>query len=333
MKTIAVTGASGFLGADLVRELAEGGYRVLACTRSAPPKALMHELRPFGDQISWRDLDVTQPDQWAALGQDVDTVIHGAAATPTDESDTRGVVNVNLLGTLNGMEYALNAGVRRFISMSSASVYRGLPFEDTPLHEDTPVRPVHSYGIAKVAVETFVTLYRELKNLDCCAVRLTSIYGPWERPTGSRAGMSAAYRLTTAAAAGVSLAVRNEDGACDWMYVSDASKGLIHLTELDEIPHDIINLSSGELISADRLLKAVHRAFPEAAPRLLAGTDGGTADVTLRPTRDGRRLDVDRLAKLGFRAPTSIGAGIERYAEWLRNSDNLAAVRGQRGAA
>ncbi len=327
MRTVAVTGANGFLGGDLVRELAENEYRVLACVRSKVPGALEAEIDRFGDLVTWHQLDVTNMQQWEDLGPDVDTVIHTAAATPIDESDPIGTVNVNLGGTLNGLEYAHKYGIRRFIALSSASVYRGVPYQDRPLLEDDPVRPVHSYGISKVAAETFVTLYRDLKGLDCCAARLTSIYGPWERPTGSRLGMSGVYRLMTAAAAGKSLTVKDQGGSCDYMYVSDASKGLIHMTELDHIPHDIVNLSTGESVGSKRLLDAVAAAAPGAAPRVLGPDDDDSeADMVMRPVRENRRMDVQRLEDLGFTAPTSIEKGLELYFEWLQDEENYRSV-------
>jgi UDP-glucose 4-epimerase len=312
-----------------VRELAKEGYRVLACDLSEVPTALRKAVKEVGGQVTWHQLDVTNMEQWEALGEDVDTVIHAAAVTPTDESDPVGVVNVNLVGTLNGLEYARKFGVRRFIALSSSSVYRDLPYEDRPLREDDPVRPIHAYGISKVALESFITLYRARKGLDCCAVRMTSIYGPWERPTGSRLGMSPVYRLMTAVAAGKVLTVKDEGGTCDYMYVTDAARGLIHLAELDEVPYDIVNLSSGESIGARRLIDTVKELAPELAPTVLGPeADPGEADLVFRPVRDSRRLDLQRLESLGFSAPTSIEQGLALYLEWLRDEANFETVTG-----
>src|SRR5262249_11910088 len=88
--------------------------------------------------------------------------------------------HVHILGTLTALEAARQAGVSRFVYVSSAEVY-GRPVR-CPTDETQKPAPRSPYGVAKLAAEHYVELYRETHGLDSIVLRPFSVYGPGLSP-------------------------------------------------------------------------------------------------------------------------------------------------------
>jgi UDP-glucose 4-epimerase len=163
---IALTGATGFIGNHLLRELTRRGYRVRVLLRSPtalPPNCTNAVIG-----------DISRPINMAAALAGVDTVIHsaGLAATMTGSPD-EDFRRLNTAATANLAQAAQNAGVRRFIYMSSLRAQADVS-ADTVLTEDLEPRPTDAYGRSKLAAE------QELAKLDLdwVALRLALVFGP-----------------------------------------------------------------------------------------------------------------------------------------------------------
>src|SRR5687767_1627369 len=162
---VALTGATGFIGQYLVRELPRLGFRVRVLLR-----------KPIAVSADWGSAvigDLTRPINMAAAFADVDTVIHSAALTPTmsgaPEADFR---LLNTAATAALAQAARRAGVRRFVFMSSLRAQAGATGEH-PLTEDMEPKPTDAYGRSKLAAE------EELGRLDLdwVALRLALVCG------------------------------------------------------------------------------------------------------------------------------------------------------------
>ncbi len=312
---IAVTGACGFVCASVVRDLARRGYRVIAADVAPPPDPLRRAWIDLAGSVRWLPLDVTSEGGWTLLdGEPVERVIHGAAVTPggSDPEPAR-TARINLWGTIAGLEYARRRGCRRFVFISSSGVY-GAARSRRPLKETRPLRPASAYAVAKICAEQFVSLYRERYELDACSVRLAVPYGPWERPTGSRARMSAVFRLATAAVRGQSIRLAGVKIACDWTYVEDVAAGLAHLAAATRLPYDIFNLSTGKPVTLERIARVIRRLVPGS---MIDIASPGRADVAMGPADYRAPLDVTRLRAAGFAAKTSLDEGLRQYLNWL----------------
>ena len=171
--TIALTGATGFIGSHLLRELTRRGYRVRVLLRR--PVALP------ADCTNAVIGDLSRPVNMAAALAGVDTVIHsaGLAATMTGSPD-EDFRRLNTAATANLAQAAQNAGVRRFIYMSSLRAQADVS-ADAVLTENLEPRPTDGYGRSKLAAE------QELARLDIdwVALRLALVFG-----TGVRGNMA-----------------------------------------------------------------------------------------------------------------------------------------------
>jgi nucleoside-diphosphate-sugar epimerase len=186
---IAITGATGFLGRYLVRQLVRAGHR-LRCW-----------YRPGSDRGGFED--VAQAVEWlsgslgdhAAAGQlvrGVEALVHAAVQWEGPRNRGRGshgasdvFFGVNLTGSLQLFQEALEAGVPRCVFISSCAVHDVI-LGDRPLDETHPLWPKSHYGAHKAALEAFVHSYGLGQGWPVCALRPTGIYGLAHPPSSSR---------------------------------------------------------------------------------------------------------------------------------------------------
>ncbi len=118
--TILVTGANSFLGSNLVRRLADAGQVVFGTYRTEDKRIAELQNRP---SVKLFRLDIAEPAAFNSIRDQVDTVIHVAAVSPTETVTVEDMISCNIVGTHNVHAFALRNGVKRFIFISSVSVY------------------------------------------------------------------------------------------------------------------------------------------------------------------------------------------------------------------
>lgn len=250
---VLVTGATGFLGINLVRRLAQDGHRVVAFDTVR----LSGELRAaaFGDlpEILEVQGDVCQP---TALTEVMDRyqvtrVVHlGAVTVAPDASPAQHhtAVRVNVAGTQNVLAACVQKRVLRCVVASSSAVYGDAVFGHEPVTEQVPAAPRSLYGITKLAAEELTNAAVLRDGLDAVVARITALYGPWERPTGSRALASPLWQVMSLAEAGHKVTISSR-GHRDWTYVEDAAAALAVLATAARPQHRIYNVGCGAVWS------------------------------------------------------------------------------------
>jgi nucleoside-diphosphate-sugar epimerase len=177
---VAVTGATGFLGRYIVRELSARGHQLRCWCRSTS------DLSGFGEaaeSIEWQAGALGDEAATRSLVSGVDAVVHAAVeweGPRSRGSASHGVANVfhgvNLTGSLLLFREALAAAVPRFIFISTCAVHDVI-LGDRRLDEAHPLWPTSHYGAHKAALEKFVHSYGLGNGWAICALRPTGIYG------------------------------------------------------------------------------------------------------------------------------------------------------------
>lgn len=175
---IAVTGATGFLGHYIVRNLAGAGHHMRCWHRSSSNRQPLDSL---SHQVTWLPGNLSDTSSAATLVDGCDAVVHGALwrtgqTFRENANDLIEFTDTNLLGTLRLIEAAREAGVARFIFISTCAVHEEI-LDDRPLDETHPLWPRTHYGAHKAALEKFIHSYGFGGGYKICALRPTGIYG------------------------------------------------------------------------------------------------------------------------------------------------------------
>jgi len=321
---ILITGAAGFVGVNLMRGLAARGHSVAGLTRRAPDAATLAYLAPFGDRISWHLGDITAEAEFRALVARLEpsAIVHAAAITPTDAVEreaTELVVDTNLVTTLRVLEVVRTLGVPRLLFASSTGVYLGSGGGGLRSEQEC-LQPPGLYAACKLASEALVSNYGRIHGLSACSLRIGTVYGPLERPSGSRAGLSLVGRLLPWAAGGGHLRVHGSHIGRDLIHADDVAEAVATLLQQPQLSHDCYNLGS------DRMdpLSAVLGAFAELSGATWSAAPAAEAELKLGPAQQRDGLDLSRWdAAGGWRPRIGLARGLAHTLRWFRIGDDL----------
>ncbi|MDQ1532393.1 MAG: hypothetical protein QOF28_154 [Actinomycetota bacterium] len=306
--TALVTGAAGFIGANLVRRLVGDGLDVHVTANDGGKD----------DTEAWRLADVTPLETHVCSVADADAVhalvrsvrprwvfhlaAHGAYSHQTDQAR---MVAVNTLGTFNLLDaLARSDGCEGFVHTGSSSEY-GL--KDHAPAEDEAVAPDSVYAITKCAATHAVSYWARHTGLPASTVRLYSVYGRWEDPT------RLIPRLVMAALHGSLPPLVEPSTARDFVWIDDAVDGIVAAARTaTRHPGAVWNLGSGVQTTLEELVAVARAVF-------------GVLEEPKWSSMANRAWDTDRwiadprLARdeLGWETRTGLDAGLRATGEWL----------------
>lgn len=174
---IAVTGATGFIGRYIVNQLDSEGHSLKCWHRESSKRDGFEHLK----NLIWVAGDLGDRTQAETLVEGCDAVVHAALyrqgkSFMSAEGDLIEFVEKNIVGTLKLIEAAREAGVERFVVVSTCAVHDKI-LDDRPLDESHPLWATSHYGAHKAAIEKFVHSFGLGQNYPICAVRPTGVYG------------------------------------------------------------------------------------------------------------------------------------------------------------
>jgi UDP-glucose 4-epimerase len=230
-------------------------------------------------------------------------IILGAAITAgaeRDAADPERILQVNLLAQAAILVAARRSGVARVINLSSASAFGAAAFRHAQLDEELGCDPQSLYAITKFASERVAARLAELWSFDVISVRLSGVFGPWERATGVRDTLSPQMQIL-AALARRSDAILSRPGVRDWIYAPDVAAAVSLLIEAASPKRRLYHISTGlpwSVLQWGQHLAALHPGF---SCRLAEADE--TATVDLHGDADRAPLSVARLEQeFGWRA-------------------------------
>jgi nucleoside-diphosphate-sugar epimerase len=187
MGKLLVTGGMGHLGYEIVRRAAAQGRPVVAQVMSTFRDA---DAQALGPNVVWVRCDLSDPYELSMLAaaHDIDACIH-TAAIPNDElaiPQPMQTFRSNIAATQLLLETARRLKWRRFLFVSTGSVFQKLPDTITPIPEDTPPSPVSLYAVTKRSSEMLLDVYARTYGLSAATVRVSWIFGPPTRATSLR---------------------------------------------------------------------------------------------------------------------------------------------------
>ena len=310
---ILVTGGAGFIGSHVVDAYLEAGHEVVVVDDLSTgnpdninPAAKFYLMDMASPQMR-RLLELEKPD----------VVNHHAAqiSVPQSVKEPDFDAKVNVVGTVNLLQGCVEAGVRRFIFISTGGAIYG-ETNRIPSDEDTPPNPASPYALSKLCGELYTKLFNLMHGLEYVILRYANVYGPRQIPHGE-AGVVSIFieRILAGQPVSVYSYPDEPEGMIrDYVYVKDVAKA--NLLALEKGSGEVLNIGTGK---GTRTLHLLQKIFQVA---------GREVPYRIEPPRPGdlRRstLNVEKAKRvLGWEPAFSLEEGLREtfsYFEALWNS-------------
>ena len=310
MKKVLVTGGSGFLGSYLVSRLLNSRKEVVVFDNGF--RTGHSNINHLKEKITLIKGDVTNKEDWKKIPLDIDFVFHMAAINGTkyfyEIPDV--VIKVNVLGTLNLVDWLKDSNVKRFFFTSSSEVY-GNPkvfptSENEPLSIPDPTNPRYSYSSSKIIGETITTNFSNSSGISYTIGRIHNAYGP---KMGFEHVIPEFIRKL----------VKNEKFTVQgngtesrsFCYVDDIIDGIIRICEDEKGKNEIFNIGNSRETTIGELIKLLEKISeknvePIFSPFPKAGTN--------------RRVPgLEKIEKLEYRPQMPLERGLASTYKWYAN--------------
>jgi len=295
--SILVTGASGFIGSHLCRELVRRGHHVAALTRSGRTEYIAPLLPHENFSLHTGDVNDTNLIHQIIEDNRIKTIFHLAARLPNknDMNNPLRSFDINARGTSNVVSAAASKNVEQFIYISTMSVYSEPP-SYLPVDEEHPAQPHTIYGITKRTGELCCNPYYD--RMTVIILRYSGVYGQYCRES------DAVPTFIKQALHNQPLTI-NGDGtqSSDFVYIDDIVQGTI--LAWDKGTPGVYNIGSGQEMSVQELAeKIIHLTGSKS--KIIR-----SANKTERPYRFV--LDINKARKLLGYSPLPLEEGLRRY--------------------
>jgi UDP-glucose 4-epimerase len=306
--SILVTGGAGFIGSNLVHELAAAGQTVRVLDDFSTGRR--GNLAGLDGDVEVMEGDVRDQLTVRAAVAGAEVVYHLAALPSVARSvaDPRASHSVNAEGTLNILLAARDAGVRRLVYASSSSVYGDTPV--LPKHEEMPVAPRSPYAAAKLAGEAYCRAFAHVSSLDTVSLRFFNVFGPRQDPTSQYAAV--VPRFITRMLAGQPAEVTGDGRQTrDFTFVANVVQACrLAATAGPEASGEAMNIGCNDRITVLGLAELVGDLLATSIEPLFVPARVG--DV-----RDSQAA-IDKAARLiGYRPLVTVRDGLAATVDWF----------------
>lgn len=310
-----VTGGAGFIGSHVSTRLLREGCRVVIVDDfndfydPAIKRRNLERVHATGTmKIHKVDIvDKAALDRVFATGK-FDGVIHLAARAGVRPSIEQPLLyaQTNVTGTLNLLECARVAGIKKFIFASTSSVY-GINAK-IPFSESDPIfKPISPYAATKLAGEALCHTYHHLYDMDMACLRFFTVYGPSQRPD------LAIHKFARLIAAGKPIEMYG-DGSTrrDYTFIDDIVEGIMACVR-GRFGYEIFNLGNSNTVELRYLVEVIERALGKKAIIERRPEQPGDVPVTFADVSKARRM-------LDYEPKTKIEQGIGKFVEWFQRA-------------
>ena len=305
---VLITGGCGFIGSEVLRVALENGHEVVNLDKLTYAGNTANVAELMGDpRYSFIHGDIADPEIARQAVQGCEVVINLAAESHVDRSlhNPTEFIETDVVGTATLLMAAREAGVRRFVQVSTDEVYGSIP--SGAFRETDPIRPSSPYSASKAGGDLQALAIHHTFGYDVVITRGSNTYGPRQYPE------KLIPLFVTNALDGLPLPVYGDGQQIrDWIHVRDHAEGIWFAMENGEAG-EVYNVGGGN-------------EWPnlDITSRILAHT-GASADLITyvedRPGHDRRyALDTSKLRAMGWAPTVDFDEGLEATVVWYRDS-------------
>lgn len=304
MSTYLITGGAGFIGSNMACALSEQGHtvRVLDDLSSGDVANLADA------KVDFVEGDIRDVQAVARIVEGCDYVLHLAAVPSVvrsvEEPERTNDVNVN--GTLNVLQRAREAGVKRVVFAGSSAVYGDS--EVLPKVETMTPAPLSPYALHKLAGEYYGHLYTQLYGLEVVTVRYFNVFGPRQDPNSEYSAVIPKF-ITLMQQGRAPIIFGDGLQTRDFCHIDNVVEATLKACTAQGAAGRTFNVACGDRISLLQLVDTINQTL------------GTSLVATHEPDRAGdvkhsfASIDVAREV-LGYTAAVSFAAGLQRTIEW-----------------
>ena len=298
-----VTGGAGFIGSHLVGRLLALGHVVRVVDDFSTGKR--QNLAPMAcPELEVIEADIRGGWQLREVAAGCEVIFHEAAivSVPYSVENPQETHDVNLQGTLNVLEAARHAKVRRLVFASSAAVYGDAP--GLPKHEGMLPTPISPYGLEKLTGEHYLTIFARLYGVETVSLRYFNVFGPRQDPTSAYSGVISIF--ADRARRGEPLTIFGDGLAYrDFVYVDDVVEANLLAAAAPEAAGHVFNVARGEKTTLLDLAAMIGRIVGrDLVVRHEAARAGDIAESL---------ADIGRArARLGYAPTVTVKEGLQR---------------------
>ena len=304
-----VTGGARFIGSHLVEALVEKGQEVTVLDNLST--GFRHNLEPWMDRIEFIEGDLTDRQAVERALEGVEFVFHQAALASVPRSveaplDTNAAC---VTGTVQLLDAARRAGVKRLVYAASSSAYGDQPFS-SKREVDVP-SPLSPYAAAKLAGEAYCQAFYHTYGFETVCIRYFNVFGPRQDPNSPYSAVIPLF--ITAMLEGRKPVVYGTGlQSRDFTFVANVVHGNLLAMEADNVAGRVLNVANGQSTTLLELIAVLNRLLgtdvePEFAPPRPGDVMESMADITL-----ARNL-------LGYEPQVGFEEGLERSIAYYRS--------------
>lgn len=310
---VLVTGGAGFIGSHVVEALLGRGDTVICLdnfNEYYSPDRKRQNIAPFlsNKRFQLREADIRDAPTLREVFRTgrIDKVAHLAAMAGVRKSieSPKLYEEVNIGGTINLLDLAVEGKIANFVFASSSSVYgitSNIPFRE----DDCADRPISPYAATKRAAELMASSYHHLHGLDCVGLRFFTAYGPRGRPD------MAPYLFAKWISEGTPVKVFGDGSSRrDYTFVGDIVPAV--LAALDgSCGYEIFNIGNSATIELRSLIASIEQALGIQARLEFAPVQPGDVPITYADITKARTM-------LGYNPQVGLDDGIRCFVDWYK---------------
>lgn len=311
-----VTGGMGHVGFETTKQAVIQGIPVVAQYFNTFRE---RDAAEVGSGVTWIRCDLSDPFEVASMGakHDIDGCIH-TAAIPNDKlalPRPHQTFQSNVAATEYLLETARRHSWRRFVQVSTGSVFQELPDTTSPVPEWASPTPKSLYGGTKRCAEIMAAAYANSFGLSACSVRISWIFGPPLVPRTMDGPRGPIPEFLRRVLSGEKVdEPSGGDFAASFTYVTDCALGLLKIYTAKRINHSVYHLGSGKNQTTHRVVEAIRTAVPGASISVGPGTAPWTEYTVMRGPLSCERMRED----FGFQPTFTLERAIGSFADWMR---------------
>jgi nucleoside-diphosphate-sugar epimerase len=310
MKRVLISGATGFVGANLARRLVGDGHEVHLLVRHGYSPWRIEAIR---DYVHLHETNLGDEGALTKVVANIrpDWVFHLAAyGAYSYQTDLRLMVQTNITGTMNLVSACLETGFEAFVNTGSSSEYG---FKDHAPSETECLEPNSYYAVTKASATLFCRYTAASRGVHLPTLRLYSVYGPYEEPT---------RLMPTLIAKGLNGELPplvNRDIARDYVYVDDVIEAyLLAATRHVQEPGAVYNVGTGVQTTQGDVVKVARWVLEIGVEPQWGSMPNRLWDTNVWIS-DNRKIR----ARLGWRPKHSFEQGFRLMVDWLRDNPAL----------